>query len=90
MKIRQLFYTLLKKEDKKTFCRRGKKSFPPFSKVYKKSKCQQQNLVFSFMYLGSVYPMKKLVNHNHNPTPNFFLQKSSAMTTLHFQPLQSV
>ena len=57
------FYTPLKKGDKKCFFRRGNKfSFPPFSKVYKKLKCQQQkvwNLVFSVMYFVSVYPMDR-------------------------------
>ena len=64
MKILRFFCTLLKKGDKKTFFQKWKKSFlfPLFQKCIKKSKYQQKqiwNLVFSFMYLVSVYPMDR-------------------------------
>ena len=62
MKIQRLFYTLLNKGDKETgFFRRGKKFFlSPFLKCITKLKCQQQqNLVFSLMYLVSVYPKER-------------------------------
>ena len=64
MKIRQLFYTLLKKGIQKIFFCRGKKFlFPLFSKMcIKKLKCQQQKiwfLVFRFTYLVSVHPMDR-------------------------------
>ena len=56
MKIRQFFYTLLKKGDKKMGFFEGEKSFlfPLFQKCIIKSKRQQQkiwNLVFSFLFL---------------------------------------
>ena len=63
MKIGRFFYvqTFEKGWQEYVFLEGKKKfSFPLFQKCIKKSKCQQQqicNLVFSFMYLVSVYPM---------------------------------
>ena len=56
-------YTFEKGRQESGFLK-GEKSFlfPLFQKCIKKLKCQQQkiwNLVFSLMYLVSVYPMDK-------------------------------